>query len=78
MPKLPMHSSRENRYVSFQISNGEDFDRIMQEGLWLVDGRLLVIRKWSSDSSGEGSFVNHACMGEDSQPALEVLVKAHS
>lgn len=41
--------SKKNWYFFFKFSLGEDCNRVLQDGPWHFDGRLIVLRKWSAE-----------------------------
>lgn len=45
---LEIHS-RENGYFFFKFGNKEEFERILNEGPWLFDGRLIILKPWSEN-----------------------------
>ena len=47
-PKCSMEvHSRENGYFFFKFGEEEECNRILQNGPWLFDGRLIVLKRWT-------------------------------
>lgn len=45
---LEIHS-RENGFFFFKFGSREEYERILHEGPWLFDGRLVILKPWSED-----------------------------
>jgi hypothetical protein len=43
---LEIHS-RENGYFFFKFGSKDECDRVLNEGPWLFDGRLIILKPWS-------------------------------
>ena len=49
-PKAPMNVfARMNGFFLFNLGSAEECERILTRGPWLIDGRPLVLRRWSID-----------------------------
>jgi len=39
---------RENGFFFFKFGSEEECNRVLEEGPWLFDGRLVILKKWSA------------------------------
>lgn len=70
-------SSQDDSYFS-KFSTGDDCEGILQERPWLLNGRLIVMKKWSSDTPLESDLLSTMPIWLSSQTCITNSVNDYS
>jgi len=54
---LEIHS-RENGYFFFKFGSKDECDRVLNQGPWLFDGRLIILKSWSENIALERDLLS--------------------